>query len=42
MFQYRPEWRARERSELSRRLSAEEITESRQIVEEIGLKNLVK
>ena len=42
MFQYRPEWRARERTELSRRLSAAEITEARKIAQEVGLKNLVK
>ena len=42
MFQYRPEWRARERPELSHRLSAAEINEARQIAEKVGLKNLVK
>ena len=42
MFQYRPEWRARERPELSRRLTQAEITEARQIADEIGLRNLVK
>jgi len=42
MFQYRPEWRARERPELSRRLNVAEITEARKIAEEVGLKNLVK
>jgi putative pyruvate formate lyase activating enzyme len=42
MFQYHPEWRARERLELSRRLRAEEISEARQIAKEIELLNLVK
>ena len=42
MFQYRPEWRARERPELSRRLSHEEIMEAREIAKEIGLRNLVR
>ena len=42
MFQYRPEWRARERTELSRRLSVAEVTEAKEIAWEIGLKNLVK
>jgi putative pyruvate formate lyase activating enzyme len=42
MFQYRPEWRANERPELSRKLNADEIAEARIITEEIGLKNLVK
>ncbi len=42
MFQYRPEWRARERPELSRRLTQAEITEARQIAEAVGLLNLVK
>ena len=41
MFQYRPEWRARERKELSRRLTREEIAEARTIAEEAGLLNLV-
>lgn len=41
MFQYRPEWRARERVELSRRLTRREITEARTIAEEVGLRNLV-
>ncbi|MCJ7730937.1 radical SAM protein [Candidatus Bathyarchaeota archaeon] len=42
MFQYRPEWRAKERPELSRRLTTQEITEAKQIAQEVGLKNLVK
>jgi putative pyruvate formate lyase activating enzyme len=42
MFQYRPEWRARERPELSRRLTSEEIEEAREIAAEVGLKNLVR
>ena len=42
MFQYRPEWRARERPELSRRLTSGEILEAKQMAEEIGLVNLVR
>ena len=42
MFQYRPEWRAKERPELCHRLSTSEIIEAKQIAEEIGLRNLVK
>lgn len=42
MFQYRPEWRARERAELSRRLTRREREEALQIAEEVGLKNLVR
>ena len=42
MFQYRPEWRARERPELSRTLTRGEIDEARKIADEIGLKNLVR
>jgi len=42
MFQYHPEWRAREMPELSRRLKAEEISEARQMAEDIGLLNLVR
>ena len=41
MFQYRPEWRARERSELRRRLTREQVAEARTIAEEAGLLNLV-
>ncbi len=41
MFQYRPEWRARERSELRRRLTREEIAEAKAIAQEAGLLNLV-
>jgi putative pyruvate formate lyase activating enzyme len=42
MFQYRPEWRARERRELSRRLTNDEIKEAKEIASEVGLKNLVR
>jgi len=42
MFQYRPEWRARERAELSRRLTRREREEAQEIAEEVGLKNLVR
>jgi putative pyruvate formate lyase activating enzyme len=42
MFQYRPEWRARERPELARRLSLDEIGEAMRMAEEIGLRNLVR
>ena len=42
MFQYRPDWRAEERPELSRRLTQEETAEARKIAEEIGLRNLVR
>jgi putative pyruvate formate lyase activating enzyme len=42
MFQYRPEWRARERRELGRRLNREEIEEARGIAREAGLINLVR
>jgi putative pyruvate formate lyase activating enzyme len=41
MFQYRPEWRAHERKDLSRTLSTEEVSEAKKIAAEIGLKNLV-
>ena len=41
MFQYRPEWRARERSELRRRLTREEIAEAKAFAQEAGLLNLV-
>ena len=41
MFQYRPEWRAKERQELSRKLNLNEIGEAKAMAEEIGLKNLV-
>jgi putative pyruvate formate lyase activating enzyme len=41
MFQYRPEWRAKERRELSRKLNRQEIEEARQIARDVGLKNLV-
>jgi len=42
MFQYRPEWRARERLELRQRLSRSQIKEAVTIAEEAGLKNLVR
>ncbi len=42
MFQYRPEWRARERPELGRRLTTQEIIEAKQIAKDIGLRNLVR
>jgi putative pyruvate formate lyase activating enzyme len=42
MFQYRPEWRARERKELGRRLNRREIEEAKQIAKEVGLRNLVR
>ncbi len=42
MFQYRSEWRARERSELRQRLSRAQIKEAVMIAEEARLKNLVR
>lgn len=42
MFQYRPEWRARERKDLSRRLTGAEIREAKQMATDIGLRNLVR
>jgi putative pyruvate formate lyase activating enzyme len=42
MFQYRPEWRARERTELRQRLSRDQIREALMIADEAGLKNLVR
>jgi uncharacterized Fe-S radical SAM superfamily protein PflX len=42
MFQYRPEWRARERTELSRRLTRREMEEALQIAKDVGLKNIVR
>ena len=42
MFQYRPEWRASERSELLRRLNRNEVEEALKIAEEAGLRNLVR
>jgi len=42
MFQYRPEWRAKERPELGRRLNNQEMREARRMTQEIGLQNLVK
>jgi putative pyruvate formate lyase activating enzyme len=41
MFQYRPEWRASEISELRRRLDKNEMAEALQIAREARLKNLV-
>lgn len=41
MFQYRPEWRAKERKELSRRLTRSEREEAKKIASDIGLTNLV-
>jgi len=41
MFQYRPEWKARSRKELRKRLSPYQINETKRIAEEVGLKNLV-
>ena len=40
MFQYRPEWRAHERKELSRSLTSEEIAEAKKIALDVGLRNL--
>ena len=42
MFQYRPEWRARERYELSRSLTRNEIEEALEIARDVGLRNLVR
>lgn len=42
MFQYRPEWRAHERPELSRTLTSQERSMAIQIAKEKGLVNLVK
>jgi putative pyruvate formate lyase activating enzyme len=42
MFQYRPEWRASERPELSRRLTRDEVDEALRIAREAGLRNLVR
>jgi len=42
MFQYRPEWRANERTELARSLSTDEIEEAKGMAHEIGLRNLVR
>ncbi|MEM2123397.1 MAG: radical SAM protein [Candidatus Bathyarchaeia archaeon] len=42
MFQYRPEWRAHERPELTRTLTSEERSKAIQIAKENGLTNLVK
>lgn len=41
MFQYRPEWRADERPELSRRLSGDERREALRMAEDAGLKNFI-
>lgn len=42
MFQYRPEWRAEKRAELSRGLSLSEKLEAKEIAQQIGLQNLVE
>ena len=42
MFQYRPEWRANERTELARSLSLDEVEEAKGMAHEIGLRNLVR
>ena len=41
MFQYRPEWRAHEIPELSRRLSKDEMEKTLQFAEKAGLKNVL-
>jgi putative pyruvate formate lyase activating enzyme len=41
MFQYRPEWRAHEISELHRRLTREEMEKAVQLSEKAGLKNFI-
>jgi len=41
MFQYRPEWRAKERKELRRRLTRGEMQEALRIAEEVGLRNVI-
>jgi putative pyruvate formate lyase activating enzyme len=41
MFQYRPEWRAKERPDMRRRLTTEEMDEALKIAKDAGLKNLV-
>jgi putative pyruvate formate lyase activating enzyme len=41
MFQYRPEWRAHEISELRRRLSKSEMEKALQLAETAGLRNFV-
>ena len=41
MFQYHPEYRARERNELRRRLTRQEREEALRIAMEAGLKNMV-
>ena len=41
MFQYRPEWRAYELPELSRKLTKAEMEKALQLAEKAGLKNLV-
>ena len=41
MFQYRPEWRAKERPDMCRRLTQEEIDEALRLARDAGLKNLV-
>jgi putative pyruvate formate lyase activating enzyme len=41
MFQYRPEWRAHEVSELRRRLTRAEREKTIQIAKEMGLANFI-
>ena len=41
LFQYHPEWRAREIPELRRRLTQEEMKKAVQLAEEAGLKNFI-
>ncbi|MBM3292212.1 radical SAM protein [Candidatus Bathyarchaeota archaeon] len=41
LFQYRPEWQASKRKELTRKLSRDEINEALKIAKEVGLKNIV-
>jgi putative pyruvate formate lyase activating enzyme len=41
MFQYRPEWRAREIPELRRKLSREEMKKAVQMVKKAGLTNVI-
>ncbi len=41
MFQYRPEWRAHQRREMSRRLRRDEMEEALRIAREVGIRNLV-
>jgi putative pyruvate formate lyase activating enzyme len=41
MFQYRPEWRAREIPELRRRLTKDEMQKAVQLAEKAGLENFI-